>query len=323
MSLIVPKDSKISGSELIFCLLKDEDTIIENLIDSGVFGILVVFSISQKLSLKLGLRKLNEVNIKDQERPYVRKFIIKLVFLGSGGLRYRSYNQKIEKCALDKSSFNKEINIQKDIFKKSLMTGRVITPQILFDIIYYESVSGKFNNEINIFNILSQKKQKYNSYLKFYNYYNKKLEKFKSYIKPSFFRWSTFEGLGLILMTFNENYIPVSRLEIKNKLKIKKIITKQFYLLKEYGYVHNDTHPGNYLWDPINEYGIIIDFGEAYYHENVKKLETKSYIYNLVGRDILDVNGELVTEEYDEFIKTNINSKEFDEILDNYKLFKN
>lgn len=321
MALIIPKDMKISGCELLDNILKDNDTIIENIIDSSRFSVLVVLSISKKLSIKLGLKKLDEIDIRNIDRPYVTKFIVKLSFLGTGSLRYRSYNQKIEKCASTKESFKKEIKIQKDIFQKSILTGRIITPQILYNNIYYEYNKGEFKNEINIFRILSNIKQKHSAYLNLYKYYTNKLEKFKGYVKPSFFRWTTFTGLGLMLMTYNENYIPVSKLNIPNKLKIKEIVTKQFYMLKEYGYVHNDTHAGNYLWDYKKNYGLIIDFGESYYDKNVKELDLEFYIFKAVGRDVLDTNEKLVTDKYDEFIKTKITKNELDEILDDNKVF--
>ena len=322
MSLLIPKDSKMVGSELINILLKDDDTIIENIIDSSRFSIIIIFSISKNLSIKLGLKKLDERNIRDIERPYVTKFILKLVFLGTGNLGYRSYNQKLEKFTSTIKSFKKEIKIQKDIFQKSILTGRIITPQILYNKIYYEYNNGKFQNEINIFNVLSKIKQKHQAYLKFYNYYIKKLEIFKGYVKPTFFRWTTFTGLGLMLMTYNENYIPLSKLNIPNKLKLKEIVTKQFYMLKEYGYVHNDTHAGNYLWDYKKNYGLIIDFGESYYDKNVKDLDLEFYIFKAVGKDVLDATEKLVTDKYDEFIKTKISEKDLIKILNPDKLYE-
>lgn len=321
MALIIPKDIKISGCELLDNILKDNDTIIENIIDSSSFSVLVVLSISKKLSIKLGLKKLDEIDIRNIDRPYVTKFIVKLSFLGTGSLRYRSYNQKIEKITSTKESFKKEIKIQKDIFQKSILTGRVITPQILYNNIYYEYNKEKFENEINIFRILSNMKQKHSAYLNLYKYYTNKLEKFKGYVKPSFFRWTTFTGLGLMLMIYNENYIPLSKLKVLNKLKIKKIIIKQFFILKENGYVHNDTHGGNYLWDCKKNYGMMIDFGESYYDKNIKELDHEFYIFKILRLDLQDENDKLIAEKYDEFIKTKITKNELDGILDENKVF--
>lgn len=324
MVVIIPRDVKMSRSVLVNMLIKDKNTMIENIIDTSRFSVLFVLRISEELSGELGLRELDVSDIRNVDRPYLSRLIMKVSFLSNGLLRYRSYNQKLEKVASDIESYKNEVLIQKDIFEKSLCYGKIITPQVLYNRIYYdEYVNGKFKNEVDIFDVLSKRKQRFGAYSRLYSYYTKQLNTFKRYAKASLFRYSVFKGLGVMLMSYSGGYSALSDLvgKIPDRVRLKEVVTKQFYMLKSYSYIHNDTHAGNYLWNSERGYGLIIDFGKSYKGDGLVGMDMRSYILKFMGEDVLDEMGNLVSNDCDEYIGCLVSCDDLGGILGGYEFF--
>ena len=199
----------------------------------------------------------------------IRQIIFKLIFLNEN-VKEKSNEKsneniiKIGKYEFNITtikSFKKEINIQTEIFKKTVNYLEPYCPEILYAEIYDK-------NNINIFIEKIKKKLKQNSskYLGLFMLKNiKKLSEDNSY-----------EKLGIIGMEFAEGYKTLH--SYRNEISYQKYNLYKnmclYLLIKlaiDTGYTHGDFHPSNIMINPTyfnyfkNIYGapLIIDFGYA------------------------------------------------------------
>jgi hypothetical protein len=229
-------------------------------------------------------------------------------YLQNNGYKYWNEDKNFKKAYYDIKNFENEVNIQKDIFKKTSEYFEPICPEI----VYYDN-----ENNVDIINeLILHLNEKY----KIYNNTNTPImKKIFDNITTKFIKKEKVQiddksldiKLGIIVMEIGENFKPLSIFqkhlkppEINNEYETYKIMAKtQLYkMIFKTGYYHNDFHENNFLFDSKYEgmykdqkgKVLIIDFGfsnnanilyndnhEEYYVPDLSKLDLSKLLQNL------------------------------------------
>jgi hypothetical protein len=243
-----------------------------------------------------------KIKNKDIISPYVsldienkyketRKIIIKLVFLKETLIpnvnNYLALNKSIINIS-NIESFLQEIEVQKDIFIKSIKYLQPYCPEILYTDIYdYENIDLILNHirrRLKDQNILNLSVSILNQI--------KRLKKF-----------NMFEKLGIIVMEYADGYHTLHKfsklISIENYKYYNLYKNMALYLLIKLaidtGYTQGDFHPGNIMinYQSINYFKdifgspLIIDFGLAKKIEENDLIEIKNYFAQKKYTEIL------------------------------------
>jgi hypothetical protein len=298
---------------------EDEKTMLKFIIDSNE----VDFLNADKLYNPQGIFSIFLKVINNNNSPYKKCdysnygkdancLLIKLValidypenYLQNNGYKYWNEDNNFKKAYYDIKNFENEVNIQKDIFKKTSEYFEPICPEI----VYYDN-----ENNFDIINkLILHLNEKYKNHndtnttpiMKkiFDNITTKFIKKEKVQIDDK----SLDIKLGIIVMEIGENFKPLSIFqkhlkpqEVNNEYETCKIMAKtQLYkMIFKTGYYHNDFHENNFLIDYNyegmykNQKGkvLIIDFGFSIKaNENIVDNEHQKPLYLPDVSNLLD-----------------------------------
>jgi hypothetical protein len=231
-------------------------------------------------------------------------------YLQNNGYKYWNEDKNFKKAYYDIKNFENEVNIQKDIFKKTSDYFEPICPEIVYydnnfdiinELILHLNEKYKNHNDTNTTPIMKKI---------FDNITTKFIKKEKVQIDDK----SLDIKLGIIVMEIGENFKPLSVFQkhlkpqqINNEYETYKIMAKtQLYkMIFKTGYYHNDFHENNFLFDSNYEgmykdqkgKVLIIDFGfsnnanilhihnnnnnQEYYIPDLSKLDLSKLLQNL------------------------------------------
>jgi hypothetical protein len=239
-------------------ILFHPETEVERIMNSSLSGIILIIRIPTKITEKYNLVTIDEANMKKNRK--VTRLLIKIVLLGDKP-EYYSINDRRKRVDSEKG-FIREVDVQRYLFKRSLQNGVPICPSIMYSAIIqnYSPIFDKF------------KKIKSPDYKKLkeriFNGLESAIKKMKS--KPK---------MGIIGMELAENYVPVGDMKRITKGVYNEII-KKFYIMYSYGFIHNDEHMNNIMYNPKTKYALIIDFGRTVKFLEHRYDNFKFYLYN-------------------------------------------
>jgi hypothetical protein len=193
----------------------------------------------------------------------VTKILLKLIFIdddfdeeNDNGIKMNSLKEEF--FPTTNAGFTNEVNIQTDIFLKSMNYLQPICPAVVYaDIVSGPNSSTKYDKLLMLLNLLTNRTQLDNKGI------------FQD-IKRNY-QFNNFKSIGLICMEFADGYYPLHSLvsDVKFNLYKNMALYLLLRLALETGYTHSDFHPGNIMinvndklyFKGFSGSPILIDFG--------------------------------------------------------------
>jgi len=216
------------------------------LTDESSFGIILTASLYPGIESPYGTFSVNTTP-SDFNEP-VKHLLVKLVALGKN----IDYESGFSKPIDTEENFKREINIQTDIFFKTMNYLDPLCPAPVFSQVFKSTDSFDFLNNLPIKDLVTEYK----------------VNKIKNALTNRVIPW-----LGVLGMELADNYLTLSKFinislkanspdKISQCLDVIQLAKLQFLKLAiQTGYSQNDFHLGNALYN--NEKILIIDFGFA------------------------------------------------------------
>lgn len=244
--------------------VKDSEAF-NHFLDNSTFSYLSkgAFGLTFKANLKPGVqskyRRIESSSTFDYGDE-VRTIIIKLGFVHDSKKGQKVTSVKLNKVKLsfntgELQTFKDEVNIQTDLFLKTISYLQPICPAIVYSKVYNDT-----NGITGILEKMYKESENINTKVLLENIYNSKTQ-------------NQFYNIGLIAMEFADSYTLLHSLVGDTKFELYKNMTL-YLLLKlaiDTGYTHGDFHPGNIFintrsnnyFKGINGKPLLIDFGQA------------------------------------------------------------
>jgi hypothetical protein len=171
----------------------------------------------------------------------VTKILLKLIFIddefdeeNDDGITINQLEGEFLPTSI--SGFTNEVNIQTDIFLKSMNYLQPICPAVVYaDIVSGPNSSTKYDKLLMLLNLLTNKTQVDNKGI------------FQDIKKK--YQFEKFQSIGIICMEFADGYYPLRSLVPDTKFNLYKNMA--LYLLLRFaletGYTHSDFHPENIM----------------------------------------------------------------------------
>jgi hypothetical protein len=263
-------------------ILFNPETIVENIINSSLSGIMLILRIPPKVVRKYNLRTIDEATMNNS-RP-VTRIIVKLVVVTEDDRFLYEINGK-RKQAEKEGDFIQEINIQNYLFEESLLGGEPICPAIMFS-----AIVGNALPTIKKLLRLRSSNKKVNGEIK--RTFNGMTAGLKIALEDEDIDFED-SKLGVIGMEIAEGYETVYNhlrkaqanarftgkpVPQKKLAEITREINKRFYTLYKLGYFHGDGHQNNVMLNKDTGRSLIIDFGRT--EVNNQKVDTYRQYYD-------------------------------------------